>query len=81
MGRVQAYLLLLYPVASAPIFLAYGARYAFESEAALYFVLTIDFLIGLIVYAIGLQSSVEAAEQHKEDMIMALSSAQGPVGS
>jgi ABC-2 type transport system permease protein len=80
-GRVQAYLLLLYPVASTPIFLAYGARYAFESEAALYLVLAINFLIGLVVYAIALQSSVEAAEERKEDMIIALSSAPGPVGS
>ncbi len=81
MGRVQAYLLLLYPVASAPLLLAYGARYAFESQAALYLVLAIDFLIGLVVYVIALQSSVEAAEEHKEEMIMALSSAQGPIGS
>jgi ABC-2 type transport system permease protein len=81
MGRVQAYLLMLYPVASTPIFLAYGARYAFESEAALYLVLAVDFMIGLVVYVIALQSSVESAEEHKEEMIMALSSAQGPVGS
>jgi ABC-2 type transport system permease protein len=80
-GRVQAYLLFLYPVASAPIFLAYGARYAFESEVALYAVLLIDFVIGLIVYAIALQSSVETAETRKEDMILALSSSQGPIGS
>jgi ABC-2 type transport system permease protein len=80
-GRVQAYLLVLYPVASMPIFLAYGARYAFESEAALYVVLAIDFLIGLAVYSVALQSSADAAAERKEDMIMALSSAQGPVGS
>jgi ABC-2 type transport system permease protein len=81
MGRVQAYLLLLYPVASTPVFLAYGARYAFESDAAFYLMLSLDLMIGLVVYSIALQSSVAAADERKEDMIMALSSAQGPVGS
>jgi ABC-2 type transport system permease protein len=81
MGRVQAYLLLLYPIASAPIFLAYGARYAFDSELAFYAVLALNLVIGLVVYAISLESSVAAAEQRKEDMIMALSSTRGPVGS
>jgi ABC-2 type transport system permease protein len=81
MGRLQAYLLLLYPVVSAPIFLAFGARYAFQTEVAFYGVLLIDFLIGLVVYSIALQSSVQAAEERKEDMIIALSSGQGPVGS
>jgi ABC-2 type transport system permease protein len=81
MGRVQAYLLFLYPVASAPIFLAYGARYAFETEYAFYAVLLMDFLIGMVVYASALQSSTQAAHERKEDMIMALSSSQGPVGS
>jgi ABC-2 type transport system permease protein len=81
MGRLQAYLLFLYPVASAPIFLAYGARYAFETEAAFYGVLLLDFLIGMVVYSIALQSSVQVAEERKEEMIMALSSGHGPVGS
>jgi ABC-2 type transport system permease protein len=81
MSRVQAYLLFLYPVASAPIFLAYGARYAFETELAFYAVLAIDFVFGLIVYSIALQSAISAAESGKEEMILALSSVQGPVGS
>jgi ABC-2 type transport system permease protein len=66
---------------SAPIFLAYAARYAFESELAFYGVLLIDLLVAGIVYAIALQSAVEAAEERKEELIMALSSSQGPVAS
>jgi len=81
MGRLQAYLLFLYPVASAPIFLAYGARYAFESDLAFYGVLLLDAMIGAVVYLIALESSVQAAQERKEDMIMALSSSQGPVNS
>jgi ABC-2 type transport system permease protein len=80
-GRLQAYLLVLYPLLSAPIFLAYAARYAFESELAFYGVLLIDLLVAAIVYAIALQSSVEAAHERKEELIMALSSSQGPVAS
>jgi ABC-2 type transport system permease protein len=80
-GRVQAFLLFLYPVASAPIFLAYGARYAFETETAFYAVLLVDLLVGIAVYMIALQSSAAAAASGKEELILALSSAQGPVGS
>jgi ABC-2 type transport system permease protein len=81
MGRLQLYLLFLYPIASGPIFLAYGARYAFDTEMAFYGVLLIDLLIGVAVYWIALQSAVESAEQRKEEILMALSSGQGPIGS
>jgi hypothetical protein len=80
-GRSQAFLLFLYPAAAAPIALAFGAEFAFESGTVFYGVLLLDFLIGLIVYTIALESSVQTAEESKEYMVMTLSKSEGPVGS
>jgi ABC-2 type transport system permease protein len=80
-GRSQAFLLFLYPAAAAPIALAFGAEFAFESRTAFYGVLLLDLLIGLIIYAIALESSVHTAEESKEYMVMTLSKSEGPVGS
>jgi ABC-2 type transport system permease protein len=52
-GKVQAMLFLIYPVAGAPVLLAYAARYAFDADFALYAVLAIDAAIGAIVYRIA----------------------------
>ena len=80
-GRAQAYLLFLYPAAAAPIALAFAAEFAFESKAAFYGVLLLDLLIGMVVYTIALESSVRAAEENKEFIVLTLSKAEGPVGS
>jgi ABC-2 type transport system permease protein len=71
----------MYPVVSIPVLLAYGARYAFEAEIAFYGVLLIDLLIGLTVYWVALESSVNTAEARKEEIVLALSKTEGPVGS
>lgn len=80
-GRAQAYLLLLYPVAAAPIALAFGAEYAFDSRAAFYAVLLIDLMIGLTTYAIALESSAKTANATREFLVMALSKGEGPASS
>lgn len=79
-GRVQAFLLLLYPVASVPLLLAYGARYAFETDAAFYMVLALDLLLAAIVYYVSMDTAVSNATQQKEEFLTALSSAEGPIG-
>jgi len=48
-GRLQALLFAIYPVTFAPILLAYLARYAFGSQAALFTILGLDAVVGLIV--------------------------------
>lgn len=78
-GRLQAMLLVIYPVAFIPVALAYLARYAFESEWAFFGVLLFDAAAGLIVYRIALDSAVEAADRLKEQMIANLSVASGPI--
>ena len=78
-GRLQAVLLLVYPVAFFPAALAYLARYAFESELAFFLVLALDAAAGLIVYRIALESAVESAAQMKEKIVAALAAGDGPI--
>ena len=80
-GKVQAYLLFLYPVAGLPVILAYGARYAFESEIAFYAVMAVNLVIAGIVYFVAMESAVATAISSREQVIQALSKNQGPVGS
>ena len=79
-GRAQAYLLVLYPAAAGPIALAFGARYAFDSDGAFYGVLLLDLAIGLVLYSIALESSARTAEANKESIVLALSKSEGPLG-
>ena len=80
-GRVQAMLVVIYPIAFIPIAMAYLARVVFETDWAFFGVLAFDATVGLIVYNIALQSAVEAAARLKETMIAALSSNEGPIAS
>lgn len=80
-GRVQAFLLVLYPLAAGPVALAYAARFAFESELAFYGVLTLDLMIGMIVYSVATESAVAAAQSGREAMIHSLSNSDGPLAS
>lgn len=76
-GRLQAMLLLLYPVAAVPALLAYGARYAFRSEAAFFAVLGVSALAGCAMYWVGLDSALENAVNKKEQILTALSQGEG----
>src|SRR6185503_4607440 len=78
-GRLQAMLFAIYPVTFAPILLAYLARYAFGSQAALFGVLGLDAVVGLIVYRVALDSAVRTADLTRESMIAALSTGDGPI--
>ena len=66
--------------AAGPIALAFGARYAFDSDGAFYGVLLLDLAIGLVLYAIALESSARTAEANKESIVLALSKSEGPLG-
>jgi ABC-2 type transport system permease protein len=80
-GKVQAFMLLVYPVISIPISMAYVARWALDSEAAFFAVLAVDLLIAVVVYWIATDSAIEAAEEQKEQMIATLTASQreGPI--
>jgi ABC-2 type transport system permease protein len=72
-------MLAVYPVVAIPVALAYGARYAFNSEAAFFGVLAIAALFGVLAYRIALDSAAGMAEQKKETILAALSRGDGPV--
>ncbi|HLK62560.1 MAG TPA: hypothetical protein VKU19_03915 [Bryobacteraceae bacterium] len=76
---VQGLLFLLYPLALFPIFLAYLARYAFNSEIAFVLVMTIAAAIGGILYWQAMLSSVRTAVQKREELLQELSKGDGPV--
>ncbi len=78
-GRVQATLMFIYLLVAAPIALAYGARYAFDSELAFYGVLLFDLLLALVIYWLAIESTVQSAADRKEFIITALSRGEGPV--
>jgi ABC-2 type transport system permease protein len=78
-GRFQAFLMLLYPLVSIPVILAYLARYAFETQWAFVGVLAVGAAIGAIVYSVALDSAVEAVEKRREQVLTALSAGEGPV--
>jgi ABC-2 type transport system permease protein len=80
-GPTQGMLLLLYPLALLPVFLAYLARWALNSELAFLAVLAIAAAIGAAVYWIGLDSAVIAAGRNREKLLMALTQSEGPVAS
>jgi ABC-2 type transport system permease protein len=80
-GRLQAMLFAIYPITFAPLGLAYLARYAFGSQAALYVVLSLDAIAGLIFYRISLDSAVRAADRTKESLLAALSVGDGPIAN
>lgn len=80
-GRSQGLLLVFYPLALLPVFLAYLARWALKSELAFVAVLAIAAAIGAAVYWIGLDSAVTAARVKREQLMMALTQGDGPVAT
>jgi ABC-2 type transport system permease protein len=80
-GRAQGMLLLFYPLALLPVFLAYLARWALNSELAFAIVLAIAAAIGGAVYWIGLDSAVTAAGAKREQLMTALTQGEGPVAA
>lgn len=78
-GKVQGMLLLLYPVLGLPVALSYLARYAFDSQWAFYAVLASGFVVAMMTYWVSLSSSVQAAEQRREEILTALSQSGGPM--
>jgi ABC-2 type transport system permease protein len=80
-ARMQAMLMLLFPVSLAPVALAYLARYAFESEWAFFGVLLFGAALAGVAYWFSMESAVKAAERRKEQIIQALSQGDGLIQS
>jgi ABC-2 type transport system permease protein len=79
-AKSQLLLMFLYPVAAAPVALAYAAGWSFRSEAAFFAVLAVTGVIGFIFYRVALDSAVTTAFQRREQFVTALSQGEGPIG-
>ena len=73
--------MLTFPLALIPVFLAFLARYAFDSEWAFFGVLLAGLMLGTAVYSYSMSSAVKAADQRKEQIINALGQGEGPIES
>jgi ABC-2 type transport system permease protein len=78
-SRFQGLIFILYPLALLPVFLAYLARYAFNSELVFAIVMTIAAIIGGVLYAMAMESAVSTATLHRERILQELSKGDGPV--
>jgi len=82
-GKTQIFMLLVYPLISIPLSLAYVARWATGSEAAFFAVLAVNLAIAAAFYWVATDSAIEAAEVRKEEMITTLTASQreGPIST
>ena len=78
-GKVQALMLLLYPVMYIPILLAFAARWASGEEWPFFVVLAVDLVLACGFYYVATDSAVEMAAQRREEIISTLSSQSGPI--
>jgi len=80
-SRIQAMLMLVFPIALAPVALAYLARYAFDTEWAFFGVLLFAAILGGIIYFYSMETAVKTASDRREEIITALSRGEGPIES
>jgi ABC-2 type transport system permease protein len=80
-GKVQAFLLIGYPLLMAPIGLAFLARQAFENEWAFYGVLRFDLILAAILYWVAFESALETAAARREEILTTLAQDQGVLSS
>ena len=78
-GKLQGVLLLLYPLMTLPVTLAYLARYAWDSNMAFYAVLGAGYFVGLSAYWVSLGSAEEMAWSDRERIVERLSRSEGLV--
>ena len=69
----------LFPVALAPIGLAYWGRYIFDSETVFFGLLGVAAVVGAQVYWIALESAVRTALLQKESILNELGRSDGPL--
>jgi len=80
-SRFQGLVFLLYPLALIPVFLAYVARWALDSELAFAVVLAIAAVIGAVVYWLAMESALSAAMRRREQIVEDLSKLSAPVAT
>ena len=80
-SRMQALIFVFYPLALLPVFLAFWARYVFDSELIFSVILAFAALVGAVVYWIAMDSAVRAVVERREKILIELSHSDGPVAT
>lgn len=80
-AKTQLWILLCSVGAAVLVAFPFLARWAFQRDWTFFAVLMLEFVIGLIVYRIALDSAVERGLQHREQMVEALSKGPSPVAA
>lgn len=78
-GKIQLWLLVVYPCLAIPIMLAYLARYAFESDAAFFVVIAITAGVGWAFRSVATDTAMSLAQERREKILTALSEGDGPI--
>ncbi|HVV44037.1 MAG TPA: hypothetical protein VHC72_02500, partial [Bryobacteraceae bacterium] len=78
-NKIQALSIFSAPFLLLPIGLAYWARAVFESEIVFSGVLLIAAMVGGVFYKVGLDSAMSAGTHRREQILMQLSRADGPL--
>lgn len=68
-AKFRLVLMLFFPIVSLPTTLAYIARFAFNSNAGFYLGMMIAALIAVSFYLVSLDSTIEYARNHREDLV------------
>jgi ABC-2 type transport system permease protein len=76
-NRVQAVMVLIFPVITIPVAVAFLARYALRSELAFYLALSCGFALAAILHRVSLDIAVRRSETHREAFLSALSGGEG----
>ncbi|MDQ2901090.1 MAG: hypothetical protein M3Y07_15020 [Acidobacteriota bacterium] len=76
---LNALVFLFFPLALAPIGLAYWARYVFDSQAIFFAMLALAALVGGVIYWISMESAVGHAQRNREKILAELSRGDGPL--
>lgn len=80
-SKFQLWMVLAYPVLGVPVMLAYLARYAFESEAAMFVVLGLTLGFAFVFYSVAMDTAVAAGLERREKILTALNEGEGPIGT
>jgi len=80
-SRFQALVFILYPLALAPVFLSYLARYAFDSQTVFIVALAFSAILGAVLYWQAVESAVKTLAERREQILTDLSQGEGPVSA
>ena len=78
-GRSHALMVLVFPLLSLPVLLAYVARHVFQSQLVFLGGLAVATALGALCYRLALGAAAGLAERQREDLLAVLTAGAGPL--